>query len=132
MNRLGTNMRLGIREGLVIGAGYLAGSLVMVILRGPSILEQFRISLVGLVVYDILGGAATGAIVGLLLPLAKRSGIGAAIVGFAALLPICFIGTLIVFSPEEWHKLLPSTPLVSAGLLGGLGGPVLRTQYLGR
>jgi hypothetical protein len=101
-----------------------------VLVRGAGVLDQFRISLLGLMLYDLLGGAATGAIVGVLLPLARRSGIGAAVVGFVALVPICFIGTLIVFPPEKWRDLVPATPLVAAALLGGLGGPALRSQYL--
>jgi hypothetical protein len=131
MNDLAQRVRLGVTRGLVIGGAYVAASLVVVILRGPSVLEQFRMSVAALIAYDLLGGALTGAIVGVLLPLAERSGLGAAVVGFVSMFPVCLIGTLIVSPPEKWHEVIPAAPLVSAALLGGLGGPALRSQYRG-
>ena len=83
---------------------------------------------VGLVAFDLLDGAVTAAIVGMFLPAAKDSGLGADLVGFIALISVCWVGTLIALPPDQWHRMIPGVPLVAAALLGGLGGPAVRCQ----
>ncbi len=131
MNRVAANVRLGVTYGVGIGGTFALGSLVTAFVRGAGFLDDYRISLVGLIAFNLLGGAATGAIVGLLLPLAKRSAIGASAVGFVAMLPISLLGMLLVTPPGEWSDVVPLGAPVAAALLGGLIGPALRSQLLG-
>jgi hypothetical protein len=131
MNRVAANVRLGVIYGLAIGGTFALGSLITVLVRGATFLDDYRISLLGLIAFNLVGGAGTGAIAGLLLPLAKRSAIGASAVGFVAMLPISFIGMLLVTPPGEWREVIPLGAPVGAALLGGLIGPALRSQLLG-
>src|SRR5213078_3458222 len=79
----------------------------MVLVRGTGVLEDYRISLFGLIAYNLVGGAVTGAIVGSLLPFAKRNSLGAAGVGFVGMLPASIVGMLLVTPPTEWHDIVP-------------------------
>ncbi len=132
MKSVATNVKLGVVYGVGIGATFALGAVLMVLIRGIHSLTDYRISLPGLIALDLLGGVGTGAIVGLFLPFAARSALRASVVGFVAMLPFSFVGMLIVTPPDEWPKVIPVGPLVAAALLGGLIGPALRTQLLGK
>jgi uncharacterized membrane protein YsdA (DUF1294 family) len=125
------NVQAGIKRGLAIGAFFATGSVLLVLLRGPSALEGYRISLLGLITYDLIGGAVTGAIVGSLLPVANRNSGGAALVGFIAMLPASVVAMLLVTPSGEWRQVVPVGSLVAAALLGGLSGPLFRSQDRG-
>src|SRR3989440_10651494 len=103
MTTFRTNLGVGVTRGLAIGAFFAAGALVLRLVNGSRFLDDYHVSLLGLIAYDVLAGAATGAIVGSLLPLASRSSIGAALVGFVAMLPASFVGMLIVAPRSEEH-----------------------------
>ena len=125
------NVQLGFKRGLEIGAFFGAGAVVLVLVRGPSALNEYRISLLGLIAYDLVGGATTGIIAGSLLPFASRGSLAAALVGFVAMLPASLVGMLVVTPSDEWSHVVPIGFPVSAALLGGLGGPLLRSFYAG-
>ena len=129
MTTFRTNLGVGVTRGLAIGAFFAAGALVLRLVNGSRFLDDNYVSLLGLIAYDVLAGAATGAIVGSLLPLASRSSIGAALVGFVAMLPASFVGMLIVTPSDQWDRVIPIGSLVAAALLGGLIGPLLRSYY---
>src|SRR2546430_793846 len=146
MTTFRTNLGVGVTRGLAIGAFFAAGALVLRLVNGSRFLDDYHVSLLGLIAYDVLAGAATGAIVGSLLPLASRSSItgaivgsllplasrssiGAALVGFVAMLPASFVGMLIVTPSDQWDRVIPIGSLVAAALLGGLIGPLLRSYY---
>jgi len=132
MDALPANVRKGIRGGIVIGATWAVGGLIQALVRGPTFVhQQYNMSLFGLIAYNLLGGAGTGAIVGVLLPVASRSAVGAAMVGFVAMLPVSFITIAILAPVGQLHRYLPAVPLVMAAVLGGLGGPAIRSQSLG-
>ena len=131
MTNFQRNMQLGLRRGIEIGGFFAAGAVVSVLVSGPKVLDQYRISLVGLLAYDLTGGALTGLIVGSLLPFASRSSIWAALIGFISMLPASLVGMLIVTPSDEWGSIVPAGFLVAAALLGGLGGPLLRSFYAG-
>ncbi len=131
MSDLQSNIELGATRGVTIGALFSVGALVMVLARGAGVLEGYRIGLLGLITYNLVGGAVTGAIVGSLLPLAIRNSLSAAAVGFIAMLPASVVGMFLVTPPNEWREVVPLGSLASAALLGGLGGPLLRSQDAG-
>src|SRR2546430_4391343 len=72
MTTFRTNLGVGVTRGLAIGAFFAAGALVLRLVNGSRFLDDYHVSLLGLIAYDVLAGAATGAIVGSLLPLASR------------------------------------------------------------
>ncbi len=131
MSDLQSNIQVGAVRGVTIGAFFSVGALIMVLVRGTGVLEDYRISLLGLIAYNLVEGAVTGAIVGSLLPFAMRDSLGAAGVGFVAMLPASIVGMLLVTPPTEWHETVPIGSLVGAALLGGLGGPLIRSQDAG-
>src|SRR5438552_404530 len=113
MTTFRTNLGVGVTRGLAIGAFFAAGALVLRLVNGSRFLDDNHVSLLGLIAYDVLAGAATGAIVGSLLPLASRSSIGAALVGFVAMLPASFVGMLIVTPSDQWDRVIPIGSLVA-------------------
>jgi|SRR6266550_6876547 len=131
MTDLQRNVRLGISRGLAIGDFFAAGSLLMVATRGRSVLDDYHTTLPGLLAFNVVGGAITGAIVGVLLPVASRGAVSAAVVGFVGMLPASVVGMLMVTPHAEWRDVVPIGTLAGAALLGGLGGPLLRSSYAG-
>jgi hypothetical protein len=131
MSDLQSNGRLGLNRGLAIGGFFAAGSLLMVATRGISVLDDYHTTLPGLLAFNVIGGAITGAIVGVLLPVANRGAVSAALVGFVAMLPASVVGMLMVTPHGEWRDVVPVGSLAGAALLGGLGGPLLRSSYAG-
>lgn len=131
MSTLQSNVRLGTGRGLAIGGFFAAGSLLIVATRGMSVLDDYHTTLPGLLAFNLIGGAVTGAIVGVLLPLASRGAISAGLVGFVAMLPASVVGMLMVTPRGEWPNVVPMGTLAGAALLGGLGGPLLRSSYAG-
>ncbi len=131
MSDLQNNVRLGISRGLAVGGFFAAGSLLMVATRGMAVLDDYHTTLPGLLAFNVIGGSITGAIVGALLPVASRGAVSAAVVGFVAMLPASLVGMLMVTPHGEWRDVVPVGTLAGAGLLGGLGGPLLRSSYAG-
>ncbi len=131
MSDLQSNVRLGVSRGLTIGGFFAAGSLLVVATRGMSVLDDYHTTLPGLLAFNVIGGAITGAIVGVLLPVASRGAVRAAVLGFVAMLPASVVGMLMVTPQGEWRDVVPIRTLAGAALLGGLGGPLLRSSYAG-
>jgi hypothetical protein len=81
------NPVLGLILGIAGGVFFSLSALLIVALRGPSMLDRLGVSLAGLLLVYIGGGAVGGTVAGMLLPLTRRRW-GAALVGSVAALPI--------------------------------------------
>lgn len=118
------NLVTGLSWGLWFACCYSAFALLMVLLRGPSLLAKYNTTLLGLIAAYFVGGLAAGAAVGLLSPWGRRRS-GAALLGFVgAFLALYAIG--IAMTPRaSW---LSSTPLVAA-FCAAILGPILGISW---
>lgn len=119
----------GVKGALRIAVIYSLIAVVGYVLRGDELRAQLHVGLVPVLAVYLVGACVSGSIVGLMLPIAQRSGLGAAVVGFIAMLPISAVVALLVVSPEDLH-IVPVLAVVQAAIYGGLGGPYLRSQSL--
>jgi hypothetical protein len=128
---VGSNIRTGVREGLIYAAMFALVALSALLVRGPQVLSTYGLTPIELLAFYLLGGTSAGAIAGLLLPLTRHP-VGAIVVGFLAMLPTCFAGVLLVFPPIEWPQLIPIAPLIGAAVYGVFGGLMLWNDHFNR
>ena len=129
--RLGLNLGTGVRWGLYYAAVYSAVGTVLYVLRGPDLLAGYGLTFVEMLASYVAGGLVGGVVVGLFLPMG-RTAVGAALLGFIAVLPFCFAAALTMTEPAQWSSEIPLVPLVTAALLGplsGLGTWIYRSRY---
>lgn len=127
MSRVLDRMHRGIRVSLYYAGIYFALAVVQVAATKGRVLGEWGFSLLGLVAFHLFAGVSTGLIIGLLAPLA-RFRVGAAAVGFVALLPLSFMMFSIMVPPEDKAGAMPWLPLSFAAVYGILGGLYFRSK----
>jgi hypothetical protein len=123
-DRLSDRVRWGAGWGLYLGLGQ-CGLQLVAFAAG----KRPTAALWALLPVYLVGGVLTGGIVGVLRPWAD-SDLRAAVVGFVAMVPVTFALFLLIASPVDFRAFSPWMELITAALLGGLGGPFLRSQVL--
>ena len=121
-------VRLGFKGAIVLSvvAVIVAIGEGSVVMRLKSGREVYLID--GIAVY-LAGGICAGAIVGALLPLARSSSVGAALVGIVAALPISY-GTTVALGEGLWGKAVLIETIAFAILLGSVCGVSYRWGFM--
>jgi len=117
----GDRIRWGLRWGAYYSVILTAWVTLLWLLRGSRPFEGQSVTLVAVVTLYVVGGPVTGAIVGLLLPFA-RSGLGAAITGIVAAIPISVMAIATVGGFPPWttrHSIASALMAVTGGALAG-------------
>jgi len=123
--QLYTSILVGLGYGLV----FTAWILILAVLRGSSSITRFGVGVPVLIGLYIGGGLVGGTLVGLLLPLARRNSILAALVGWLAPFPFFVAFGLITASVDEtaWESVgLAAT----ASVIGAVLGVWIRRDYV--
>jgi hypothetical protein len=116
---LARNVRWGVTGGLEIAAVYCAWVLVVYALRGPRPFERQGVTLTTVLAFYVGAGAAAGALVGLLRPLAPRGEGSAYAVGLLAGVPVAIGAALCTRGlPSGWD----ATEVVVAAVMTVLVG----------
>jgi hypothetical protein len=104
----------------------LIGWVVLIwLLRGSEPFERKGVTFLAVVVLYLVGGPVTGAIVGLLRPVAK-SGLGAAITGVVAAIPVSVMAIAAVGGFPPWTRQHTFASIVMAVVGGAMGGYMFR------
>jgi hypothetical protein len=126
--RLVSRLAWGVRWGALFGAAFVMIAVAIYFLSGKSAFESHRTTLLRMVLTYFVGGVLAGTVVGLLKPL-TNSKTGAAIVGFAAALPVA---TLIRFATDGfglWQRSDTIEAIVMGLILGAPTGVIYREIF---
>jgi hypothetical protein len=120
------NIVWGVRWGLYFAGAASAFALGVFLLRGREPFEANRVGLFELIGTYVAGGVGGGFVVGLCRPL-MRSGVGAALVGLVAAIPVGagFIIAITGLPPWQWGVDQVGPTLLFAVVEGPLVGFVL-------
>jgi hypothetical protein len=129
--RMAGNIVDGIKIGLMFTVVFSVMAVVVFVISGGTVFDR-SFSTLGLVIAAYLvGGIASGALFGLLRPLARWA-VGAAILGVVAAMPAYAAMRFAVDGFTPWTADDTSTVLVLSSIIGGLGGLVLRHRLIKR
>ncbi len=129
--RFGTRVLWGLRWGLYYAAVLAAWITLIRLLRGTEPLERQGVTFVEVLVLYALGGPITGALVGILLPFTK-SGMGAALVGIVAAIPVSVATIWTVADIPTWTRFHTFATIGMAVFGGAMCGFMFRAWLSGR
>lgn len=117
---------VGIRWGLKVAGVYCAYVIVLYILTGGNAFMEIGVSLPTVLVVYLLGGVVGGGLVGVLLPIAQSSLLGAMAIGILGMAPIITGAVITVYGVPPW-KSNAMRPIIGLSImLGSYGGYLLR------
>jgi hypothetical protein len=119
---------LAIATGLALATLCCAYITVLVLIRGPAVLEPYGVSFGRVVLGYYLGGVVVGALVGLLLPLVRTLP-GAMAVGGVSFGVVIAMTASLAEPFANWLRTLPW--YMGIGGAGGAVGTYLWRRYLG-
>ena len=120
----------GAKWGIAFAAAYSAYALVVYIATGGAALRELHVTLLGVLVTYVIGGALAGAIVGIALPAARGSWIGAMLVGNLAIASVVTGGCVAMAGFPPWPPGYQFSFLVTTLPLGCYSGWLLRVRLL--
>ena len=115
MTQLSKNLRAGLNWGVYFAIVFSVIATILVILRGPQVLAEYNTTYIALIASYLLAGTSGGLVAGCFLPLGRTQG-GAALVGFAAAVPVSLEMTAFVTPVADWA----TSRFFLVGLIGAL------------
>jgi hypothetical protein len=129
--RVGENITDGVKVGLMFSAAFSLIALVIFVLSGGAAFDRSSGILIRVIAAYVVGGIASGAVFGLLRPLARWA-IGAAVLGVIVMAPAYAGMRFAVQGFAPWTMEDTSTVLTLAGIVGSMSGIVLRHRLIKR
>ncbi len=125
----GARVLISVLVGLITATVVSVIAALSAVLGGGGLIARMGYTLPGLIAMYLVAGIALGAVVGVLLPLARKSSWGAIVVGAIAGAPLYAAFALPSESVETWLGYLPW--YVAFGSVGGaIAGPWIRKSML--
>ena len=130
-SRIVKNIVDGIKFGLMFAGAFSVIAIVLFVLSGGSALDRSLTTLARVIGAYAVGGVASGAVFGLLRPLARWA-VGAAVLGIIVAVPTYAGMRFAVNGFTRWTAQDTSDVLVLSSLVGGLAGVMLRHRLIKR
>lgn len=112
---------IGTAVGLFEALGFSAYAAALFLIRGPAVFQASGATLGQTILAYLLGGAASGMLTGLLLPLGRWR-IGATLIGAFALVPFYCAMSLVIGGFDPWSSVWIIAFMVLSIVAGGIVG----------
>jgi hypothetical protein len=117
-----------MRTGLKIASVYCAYVTVLYLLTGAQAFEDMGVTLPAILAVYLLGGVVGGGVVGLLLPIAQSSLVGAIMIGVFGMIPVVTGVAISIDGFPPWNSDTTEAIVFISLILGAYGGYLLRAS----